>query len=279
MLNEFDEFKSYTQFPKYSANGKRDMSFLGRFTFDMLIKQIGLHRVLTIIARGYMFESDTPDIDRAKEALQAWCSLPTEKKDDWKANTNFCELHTEFPDLVDEEGRGWFYRHVHNICDFVKSNSDSVSKTTVSKCELLRKGFDKEWEKKVIQFQVPIFSTTTIGSWILRFDDILADARELGVLKNNDFSLSDEIKDYIKKNVLTPSARPAAELLIKYYIANKPNDSDKVVLPITNIDAYFGNGNFSKKWLPKELDSVIIRDPQSNGVSRYMLHENLIKML
>jgi len=279
LLNEFDEFKSYTQFPKYSANGKRDMSFLGRFTFDMLIKQIGLHRVLTIIARGYMFESDTPDIDRAKEALQAWCSLPTEKKDDWKANTNFCELHTEFPDLVDEEGRGWFYRHVHNICDFVKSNSDSVSKTTVSKCELLRKGFDKEWEKKVIQFQVPIFSTTTIGSWILRFDDILADARELGVLKNNDFSLSDEIKDYIKKNVLTPSARPAAELLIKYYIANKPNDSDKVVLPITNIDAYFGNGNFSKKWLPKELDSVIIRDPQSNGVSRYMLHENLIKML
>ena len=128
MLNEFDEFKSYTHFPKYSANGKRDMSFLGRFTFDMLIKQIGLHRVLATVARGYMFESETPDIDRAKGALQAWCSLPTEKIDDWKANTNFSELHTEFPDLVDEEGRGWFYRHVHNICDFVESQSDSVSK-------------------------------------------------------------------------------------------------------------------------------------------------------
>ena len=38
MLNEPEEFKAYTQFPKYSANGKRDMSFLGRFTFDMLIK-------------------------------------------------------------------------------------------------------------------------------------------------------------------------------------------------------------------------------------------------
>ena len=89
MLNEIEEFKAYTKFPKYCATGKRDMSFLGRFTFDMLIKQIGLHRVLTIIARGYMYATDTPDIERTRCALQAWCSLPTEKKDDWKANTNF----------------------------------------------------------------------------------------------------------------------------------------------------------------------------------------------
>lgn len=278
MLNEIDEFKSYTQFMEYSANGKRDMSFLGRFTFDMLIKQIGLHRVFTIIARGYMFESEEPDIERAKRALQAWCSLPTEKKDDWKANTNFKVLHTEFPELVDKKGRGWFCHHVHNICGFVKNNPESVSKTTVSKCELLRKGFDKEWEKKVIQFQVPIFSNTTIGSWILRFDDILADALELGKLQNKDFSLSDSISEYIKTHV-APSAQPAAELLVKYFLANKPIDSDKVVLPVTNFDAYFGNGTFSKKWLPKEFDSIIIRDPQSNGVSRYTLHENLIKLI
>ena len=153
-----------------------------------------------------------------------------------------------------------------------------VSKTTIKKCDTLKKGFDKEWEKKVIRFQVPIFSPSTKGSWILRFDDILADALELGKLKNNDFSLPDGIKDYIQKNVLTSSAR-SAELLVKYYIVNKPDDTDKVVLPITNIDAYFGNGNFSKKWLPKELDSVIIRDPQSNGVSRYTLHEKLIQIL
>ena len=214
MLNEPEEFKAYTQFPKYSANGKRDMSFLGRFTFDMLIKQIGLHRVLTIIARGYMFEKDKQDINRAKEALQAWCSLPTEKKDDWKASTNFRELNESFPELVDTD------------------NPDSVSKTTVSKWELLRKGFDKEWEKKVIQFQVPIFSNTTIGSWILRFDDILADALELGKLQNKDFSLSDSISEYIKTHV-APSAQPAAALLVKYYIANKPLDSDKVILPVT----------------------------------------------
>ena len=278
MLNEIEEFKAYTQFPKYCANGKRDMSFLGRFTFDMLIKQIGLHRVLTILARGYMFETDMPDIDRARCAVQAWCSLPTEKKDDWKANTNSSDLHDSFPELVDSNGCGWFYRHVHNICDFVRNNPDHFSKTTISKCDILRKGFDKEWGKKFIQFQVPIFSPSTKGSWILRFDDILADALELGELKNNDLSLSDGIKEYIEKNVLTPSARPAAELLVKYYIANKPYDADKVILPVTNFDAYFGNGNFSKKWLPKELDSVIIRDPQSNGVSRYTLHKNLIQI-
>ena len=98
---------------------------------------------------------------------------------------------------------------------------------------MLRKGFDKEWEKKVIQFQVPIFSTTTIGSWILRFDDILADALELGKLQNKDFSLSDGIIEYIKSHVALP-AQPAAELLVKYYFANKPHDSDKVVLPVTN---------------------------------------------
>ena len=254
------------------------MSFLGRFTFDMLIKQIGLHRVLATVARGYMFETGTPDIGRAKGALQAWCSLPTEKKDDWKANTNFSELHKGFPDLVDEKGCGWFYRHVHNICDFVKNNPGSLSKTTVSKCELLRKGFDNEWEKKVIQFQVPIFSSTTIGSWILRFDDILADALELRKLQNKDFSLSVSISEYIKTHV-APSAQPAAELLVKYYIANKPLDTDKVVLPVTNFDAYFGNGSFSKKWLPKEFGAIIIRDPQSNGVSRYTLHEHLIKLI
>ena len=261
MLNEIEEYNAYTQFPKYSANGKRDMSFLGRFTFDMLPKQIGLHRVLTIIARGHMYATNSPDIEHARCALQAWCSLPAEKKDDWKANTNFSELYDIFPELVDKDGCGWFYRHVHNICDFVRNNPDSVSKTTIKKCDTLRKGFDKEWEKKVIRFQVPIFSPSTKGSWILRFDDTLADALELGELKNNDFSLSDGIKEYIEKNVL------------------KPYDADKVILPVTNFDAYFGNGNFSKKWLPKELDTVIIRDHQSNGVSRYTLHENLISLI
>ena len=67
----------------------------------------------------------------------------------------------------------------------------------------------------MIQFQVPIFSNTNIGSWILRFDDILADALELRKLQNKDFSLSDGIIEYIKSHVALP-AQLAADLLVKY---------------------------------------------------------------
>ena len=69
-----------------------------------------------------------------------------------------------------------------------------------------------------------------------------------------------------------------ALLFGSYARGEETPDSDKVVLPVTNFDAYFGNGTFSKKWLPKEFDDIITRDLQSNGVSRYMLHENLIKL-
>ena len=55
----------------------------------------------------------------------------------------------------------------------------------------------------MIQLQIPIFSQTTKGSWVLRFDDILADALELGALKNKDFLLSEELLDYIEKTYQT----------------------------------------------------------------------------
>lgn len=55
MVNEIEEFKAYTGKPVYKCSGKRDLSFLGRFSFEMIMDFIGLNRVLTIIARGYMF--------------------------------------------------------------------------------------------------------------------------------------------------------------------------------------------------------------------------------
>ena len=85
MLNEFAELEAYTTFPAYTAAGKRDTAYLGRFTFDMLKDFIGFHRVLTILARGYMFDAEEPDIDRARRALCAWCSLPETKKAAQKA--------------------------------------------------------------------------------------------------------------------------------------------------------------------------------------------------
>ena len=36
MLNEIEEFKAYTGRPKYKSSGRSDLSYLGRFTFEML---------------------------------------------------------------------------------------------------------------------------------------------------------------------------------------------------------------------------------------------------
>ena len=36
--------------------------------------------MLRIIARGYMFDTEKPNIDRARRALYAWCSLSKTKK-------------------------------------------------------------------------------------------------------------------------------------------------------------------------------------------------------
>ena len=52
-----------------------------------------------------------------------------------------------------------------------------------------------------------------------------------------------------------------------FYEANKNDDSDWVVLPIANFDCYYGNTNFSKKWLSKIPDTILTREV-SNGISR-----------
>ena len=37
MTDEWQEFQAYTHFPRYAAAHKRDTSFLGRFTLEMLL--------------------------------------------------------------------------------------------------------------------------------------------------------------------------------------------------------------------------------------------------
>ena len=118
MINETAEFEAYTGKVKYAAGSKRDSTYLGRFTYGMLTDFEGLNRVLTIIARGYMWkDSQKPDIDRAKEALCAWCSVPEPKKDQPKkagqSQTDFGYLHEQFPELVDSSGNGWFYSFLY----------------------------------------------------------------------------------------------------------------------------------------------------------------------
>lgn len=51
MIDENEEFRAYTEPPQYTVTGKRDTRWVGRFTFDMLLKFEGFARILTIVAR------------------------------------------------------------------------------------------------------------------------------------------------------------------------------------------------------------------------------------
>ena len=91
MLNEWQEFLDYTGTVDYKVEKKSDTSYLGRFTFDTIMDFEGLARVLTIIARGYLFhDADGGVLDGdpwertayARRALCAWCSVPREMNKD-----------------------------------------------------------------------------------------------------------------------------------------------------------------------------------------------------
>ena len=99
MLNELEEFRAYTSPVEYKAISKGDTSFLGRFTFESLLNFEGMVRILTIIARGYMYKNDTPDIEFARQALCAWCSIPDNKnatpREVWQSKSDFRDLHLD----------------------------------------------------------------------------------------------------------------------------------------------------------------------------------------
>lgn len=273
MLNEIEEFRAYTTFPAYAAKNKFDSSYLGRFTFDTLLKCEGLNRVLTILARGYLWQDGETNTDRAYDALRAWCSIPDRKnarpRRDGVSETDYRALHEVFPELVDEDGAGWYYRHVHQVIAFVRKHPDKVLKSAVTSCDLLKKGFDEAWRDKLRQMQVPIFSPNTKADWPLRFDDIMADVMEEGPLRGEPLPLSAGELDELR--ALTPKGIPEAVLpaLVQFYRMNKPEDSDWVVLPVANFDAYFGTTAFGRKWLAALPDTVIRRSESSYGVSRY----------
>ena len=280
MLNEIEEFKAYTGKVSYTAKNKYDSTYLGRFTFDMLMNDIGLARVLTIIARGYMWGNDEPDLERAKNALCAWCSVSGMKKDlpkkTGQSETNYSFLNSEFPELVDKSGTGWYLKHVRKVISFVKKNESLVSKSAIKNCKRLSEGFKKHWKDKLMQFQVPLFSAGTKGAWIIRFDDILADALELGPLKNMDFELSDKMAEKLSETDIKGVPDYVLPVLVKYYLANRQEDSDWVVLPVTNFDAYFGTTSFSRKWLPAIPKTIIDKPDTRYGVSRYRVNNDYI---
>lgn len=279
MLNEKEEFLSYTGVPVYVSVNKQDYSYLGRIAFATILDFEGLPRIFSIIARGYMYGGGEPNTDRARNALCAWCSIPDKKgtatREEWQYKSDFRELNKEFPELVTEDGQGWFYRHVHGVADYILNNPDKTSKFAYKNAVSIKNGFDHEWLNKVIQFQIPIFSENTKGAWIVRFDDMIADALELGELKVYPEKLPKYISDKIS-GAVPEHLQEKVSYLVAYYLAHKPNDSDWVVLPVISFDAFFGGTTFSKKILSRLPKNIIIRDRTGYGVSRYKVSQELI---
>jgi hypothetical protein len=127
MTNEWLEFQAYTKKPTYSAANKHDLSYLGRFTFKTIIDFEGFGRILTVIARGYLFHNQDGSlrggnpyerVEYARNALCAWCSVPDKNEDE--PFTNFGALSSDFPEIVNAKGEGWYYRHVQNILKFMR---------------------------------------------------------------------------------------------------------------------------------------------------------------
>lgn len=281
MLNEWEEFCAYTGAVSYTASRKNDTTYMGRFTFATILEFEGMARILTILARGYLFYakdgallSSVPRnrIAHARRALCAWCSVPDRGKStqDWQFKTDFSELHTEFPELVTMDGTGWFLRHVLNIADFMRTHPEQVRRTSLKYADVIQSKFAAAWHSKVMQYQIPIFSPQTKGAWTLRFDDVLADALELGPLRQDAPELPPELIEKVAGAL--PKGVPANVVctLIQYYLANRPDDSTWVVLPVTNFDAYFGDTNFSKKHLPK-IPPEIMERSNAFGISRYRI--------
>ena len=289
MIREWDEFRAYTEPVTYTATGKRDSTYLGRFTFDTLLDFEGLARVLTILARGYLFHQPSGELAEnprsclpyAREALCAWCSLPEGKAkrsvEDWQYPVSFPELHEKFPALVNDSGEGWFYHHVHQVAVFAKAHPELVSKSAQENCNKLRRGFDKAWENKLRQLQTPIFSPGTKGQWLLRFDDVLADALELGPLRQQRAIFSPQLQEKIA-TAAPGCPTEVLEALIAYYAANRPEDADWVVLPVASFDAYFGSTTFGRKYLRAIPPEIIQRDDSGFGVCRYWVAEEFLNL-
>ena len=276
MTNEWLEFKAYIDKPTYFSSGKRDFSYLGRFSLNTILELEGMGRILTIIARGYLFHDKSGNIlkddaysriEYAKNALCAWCSIPDKKEN---FDVNFARLSDEFPELVSPIGEGWYYAHIKGIVKFAKENPSLISASSMKKLSEKHKDFTKMWANKVKQMQVPPFALNTRGAWILRFDDIIADALELGALRTEEILLPQGIKEKLESIDLNGVPFDVVSDVICFCIANKRDNTEWVHLPIANFDCYYGNTNFSKKWLSKIPDTIIERELFS-GVSRVKL--------
>ena len=158
----------------------------------------------------------------------------------------------------------------------MRENPEKVSSSARKKRAAIEKGFDRAWRDKVIQMQIPLFAPTTKGQWGLRFDSFLAQALELGPLRTEEPELPPALEEQLR--TLSPKGVPLdmVTTLVSYYYANKPEDSDWVVLPVANFDAYFGTTSFGRKYLKQIPETILERSETGFGLCRYRLGEGVV---
>ena len=279
MTNEWLEFKAYTDNPVFSAENKQSTAFIGRFTVRMIKQNKGFSRIFTILARGFLFHNadgtlrtDDP-YDRTEEArrfLCAWCSLPYEAVTNkaLKFHTSFPELHSEFPDIVDENGAGWYYRYLHSLSAYIKKNKENVTKKLHCFAEKKTlKAIESTWANKLIQYQYSIYNDRSSADFPLLFDTAIADALVLGPLRTEAVVLPDETLRKIKAYNVNAKTERLMITLAEYYIANKETDSDWVIIPRTNISAYLGSATYIESYEGKIPEGFMEKKSEMGGVS------------
>lgn len=88
-------------------------------------------------------------------------------------------------------------------------------------------------------------------------------------MRQDPIVLTEEQEEYLAN--VTPKTVPlnVTKTLLEYYLANKPQDSDWCVLPITNIEAYLGSSALSRMYMKELNGSFMVRKENVDGVSVY----------
>ena len=106
---------------------------------------------------------------------------------------------------------------------------------------------------------------------------MLAAAKEQGPLRNYNVPLTEETLARLRE--LTPKGvlETVLPTLVRYYLAHRQPDTDWVVLPVVNLDAFFGTTSFSHTWLKELPEEVILRDRKRKDPCRYLVHEEFLR--
>ena len=180
---------------------------------------------------------------------------------------------------MDENGCGWYIRHIRAISHLAEQRPKAVKAGVRALFPDKLPKYENQWWKKVRQFQIPIFQESTDAIWQLRFDDIIAGALTLGSLRDMEAELTEQQKEKLLPFVQDKVKLEHLTTLVAYYAANKPEDSDWVVLPSASFNNYFGSTVFSKQVLTAVTGTVIERSDMSYGSGRYRVLEEYLPIL